>query len=106
VQGLQERLNGGSLNAFPLGLKEYTSSGMEVYKRETRLRVNRFLHYHLTFPGCISALDAALARLIPRLQPENLPALRTLMLANNEKVMKEMERRALVGEDSKIAPAQ
>jgi hypothetical protein len=66
---------------------------MEVYKSETREVLGRFLSRRITFPGCIAALDAALAGLLPRLRPEELPALRELMLANNEVVMKEMERR-------------
>jgi hypothetical protein len=67
---------------------------MEVYKSETREVLSRFLSRRLSFPDCIAALDAALAGLLPRLHPEELPALRELMLANNEVVMKEMERRA------------
>jgi hypothetical protein len=66
---------------------------MEVYKSETREVLDRFLGHRLTFPACIAALDAALAGLLPRLRPEELPALRELMLANNDVVMKEMERR-------------
>ena len=66
---------------------------MKVYKAETSRVLARFFRRQLSFPNCIAALDAALARLIPRLQPEDLDALRALMLANNEKVMKEMERR-------------
>jgi hypothetical protein len=66
---------------------------MEVYKSETREVVKRFLDHKLSFPDCIAALDAALARLIPRMHREELPALRAVMLANNERVMKEMERR-------------
>jgi hypothetical protein len=66
---------------------------MEVYKSETREVLDRFLSRRITFPGCIAALDAALAGLLPRLRSEELPALRELMLANNEAVMKEMERR-------------
>ena len=66
---------------------------MEVYKSETREVLSRFLSRRITFPGCIAALDAALAGLLPRLRPEELPALRELMLANNEVVMKEMQRR-------------
>ncbi len=42
---------------------------------------------------CISALDSALAGFIPRMLPEDLPALREAMMANNETVMKEMTRR-------------
>jgi hypothetical protein len=60
--------------------------------------VKSFLRHQLSFPNCISALDAALAKLIPRLDPaqyqEELPTLRTAMLANNESVMKEMEQRS------------
>ena len=66
---------------------------MEVYKSETREVLDRFLARRLNFPSCIAALDAALAGLLPRLRPEELPALRELMLANNEVVMQEMERR-------------
>jgi hypothetical protein len=40
---------------------------MEVYKRETRNVIDRFLGHRLSFPDCIAALDAALAGLIPRL---------------------------------------
>ena len=64
------------------------SSGlMEIYKRETRDLVNRFLLRQLSFPDCISALDSALAGLIPRLRPEDLPALREVIMANNESVL-------------------
>jgi hypothetical protein len=66
---------------------------MEVYKTETREVLSRFLRRRLSFPDCIAALDAALAGVLPRLQPSELPALREVMLANNEIVMEEMERR-------------
>ena len=66
---------------------------MEVYKTETRKVIKRFLHHQLSFRGCIHGLDAALSRFIPRMHAEDLPALRSLMSANNETVMKEMERR-------------
>jgi hypothetical protein len=55
--------------------------------------IKRFLAYRLSFPDCIAALDAALARFIPNLTGEEIAPLRALMLANNETVMKEMERR-------------
>jgi hypothetical protein len=71
---------------------------MEVYKTETRKVISRFLHYHLSFDACIHALDAALSRFIPRVSPEDLPELRTLMLANHENVMQEMERRREMAE--------
>ena len=66
---------------------------MEVYKAETREVLHRFLGHRLRFPDCIAALDAALAGLIPKLTPEQLPELRAVMLANNARIMKEMERR-------------
>jgi hypothetical protein len=76
----------------------YTPGTVEVYKSDTRRVITRFLSHHLSFPNCISGLDAALARLIPRLIPEpyqqELPTLRAVMLANNERVMKEMEHRS------------
>ncbi len=66
---------------------------METYEDETRAIIERFLRNEISFPDCISALDAPLAELIPRLSSEQLAPLRALMLANNEIVMKEMERR-------------
>src|SRR5579862_6605896 len=66
---------------------------MRQYQSETRTAINRFLHHHLSFDRCIHDLEGALGRLIPRMAQEHLPELRTLMLANNELVMKEMERR-------------
>ena len=66
---------------------------MEVYKAETREVLHRFLGHRLKFPDCIAALDAAVAGLIPKLTPDQLPELRAVMLANNERVMKEMAKR-------------
>ena len=66
---------------------------MDVYERETQEIIKRFLERRLNFAECIAALDAALAGLIPTLTGEEIPRLRVVMLANNEIVMKEMERR-------------
>jgi hypothetical protein len=66
---------------------------MEVYERETEEIVKRFLARRISFPDCIAALDAALAGLIPTLTGDQITRLRIVMLANNEIVMKEMERR-------------
>jgi hypothetical protein len=66
---------------------------VELYKRETREVIERFLRQEISFPDCIAALDAALAELIPRLSAEQLAPLRALIFANNGIVMKEMERR-------------
>jgi len=69
---------------------------MEAYRSETREVVEQFLRRRIGFPECISALDAALARFVPKLTKEELPSLRVLMLANNQRVMEEMERRGSV----------
>ena len=66
---------------------------MEVYERETQEVLKRFLERRLSFAECIAALGAALAGLVPTLTGEQIPRLRIVMLANNEIVMKEMERR-------------
>jgi hypothetical protein len=70
---------------------------VEVYKSETQEIIRRFLARRISFPDCIAALDAALASLVPRLRHKELDDLRALMLANNEIVMKEMERRGSRG---------
>jgi hypothetical protein len=66
---------------------------MKVYERETEEIIKRFLARVISFPDCIAALDAALAGLIPTLTGDQITRLRIVMLANNEIVMKEMERR-------------
>ena len=71
---------------------------MEVYKRETREVIKRFLNHRLGFPDCIAALDVALANLAPRLAG-------ALILENNNMVMKEMERRGPPPFDPKILAA-
>ena len=70
---------------------------MEVYEAETTEIVRRFLAHELSFPDCIAALDSALIRLMPRLTGRQITRLRVVMLANNEIVMKEMERRNALG---------
>jgi hypothetical protein len=80
--------------AVECGLDTSTAATvMEVYESETDEIVRRFLAHKLSFPACIAALDAALTRFIPRLTAENITRLRIVMLANNEIVMKEVERR-------------
>jgi hypothetical protein len=71
----------------------YTSGIMEAYHGVTRKVINQFLGHRISFAACVAALDAALAKLIPRLKGKDIPALRALMLANNATVMTEMERR-------------
>jgi hypothetical protein len=66
---------------------------MEVYRKQTQKILKGFLEREIAFPECIAALDHALARRIQTLLPEELLNLRAVMLANNETVMKEMEKR-------------
>ena len=73
---------------------------MEVYERETKKVIRRFLARHLSFAKCISGLDAALARAIPHLLPIQLDELRDVMLANNNLVMEEMARRSQKGQNA------
>jgi hypothetical protein len=81
-------------NKCRAGLKEaHTPSAMEAYKKRTHEVVDRFLRRELSFPECIAALDAALMKLLRKLDTEELPALRAVMLASNARIMKEMERR-------------
>ena len=66
---------------------------MELYTRQTKALVNRFIKKQITFDACIYSLDAALVRFIARMKPDQLEGLRAVMLANNEAVMAEMARR-------------
>jgi len=75
---------------------------MEVYKRETREVIKRFLKQRISFPDCVAALDAAFSDLAPRLTEEQFAPLRALILKNNDTVMKEMERRGPPSFDPKI----
>jgi len=66
---------------------------VDAYRRETKSLVTRFLHNKLSFESCIYSLDAALLRLIARMKAKQLNELRSVMLANNDRVMEEMARR-------------
>ncbi len=70
---------------------------MDAYETETTEIVQRFLRHRLEFPDCISALDAALTRFVPRMTGDQLTRLRIVMLSNNDIVMKEMEERVSDG---------
>ena len=66
---------------------------MEVYKKQTQKIVKSFLDHQMAFPECISTLDAALVRFIKRRGHGESPAIKTVLLANNDTVMQEMEKR-------------
>jgi hypothetical protein len=90
---LRDRGSAFHLADTPAFFCENPNDLMEAYGSRTRNIIELFLAHKLSFPDCIAALDAALADFIPRLTGKELPALRALLLANNETVMKEMERR-------------
>jgi CRP-like cAMP-binding protein len=75
---------------------------MEIYQRETQQVIKRFLKRRLSFPQCVAALDALLTDLVQRISGQKIAPLRALILANNEIVMKEMERRGPQPFDPKI----
>src|ERR1019366_9761816 len=64
--------------------------------------IDRFVGHKLSFPECTAALDAALARLVPKLNGGHLASLRALMLANSEAVTREIERRGPMERNSKL----
>jgi hypothetical protein len=70
---------------------------MEAYEHKTRDIIELFLSRRISLPQCTAALDAALAALIPTLRSEHIPRLRDVLLANNDIVLKEMERRGKSG---------
>ena len=55
--------------------------------------MNSSLQRKIDFLVCIEGLNAALARFVPKMTGEQIGRLRIIMLANNEIVMKEMEKR-------------
>ena len=74
---------------------------MEVYRKQTQKIIKSFLGRKIAFPECIAALNHALARFIRRVRAEELPAIRAVMLTNNETVMKEMARRGTPDKNAK-----
>jgi hypothetical protein len=71
-----------------------THKQIEAYERETRDIIRRLLSGGIGLPECVAALDAALANLVPDLNPEQLPRIQALLRANSQAVMEEMEQRA------------
>ena len=67
---------------------------MDAYRRETCAIIRRFVEDRISHEECKSALDVALAELIPGLRNELVQALVAVIRANNEVVMDEIERRS------------
>ena len=70
-----------------------SSVNLESYKRQTRRTIIRFLDGRLSFPDCIVELEEALSQFLPNATAAEFSEMRALALANNEEVMREMERR-------------
>jgi hypothetical protein len=66
---------------------------MDFSKSETSDILRRFRTHHLTFSKCIIAMDAALTGVTPKLPGDQIHSVREIILANNEAVTTEMERR-------------
>ena len=62
---------------------------MEVYKAETVEVFRRYRARLISRHACIIGLDAAVAGLVPRIRPDELPALKALLTANNKALMEE-----------------
>ncbi len=73
--------------------RESSSIAVDAFKRETHELIEQFLDHRLTYPQCLFALDATFASLRPSPTAEELSSLRSLISANYELVMQEMERR-------------
>jgi hypothetical protein len=67
---------------------------VDAYRRETYVIIRRFVEGRISHEECKSALEAALAELIPRLRNEPVQALVAVIRANNDVVMDEIERRS------------
>ena len=67
---------------------------MEVYKRETEEILKHFLNQEMGFPECIDALNAEFADVLTRLGGKELDSLRTLLMAYDDILTKEIARRA------------
>ena len=66
---------------------------MEVYKRETEEILRRLLERETGLSECKSALNAAFADVLVRLDGKQLDSLRVLLMAHDDIVTKEMETR-------------
>ena len=89
----QELANVNSLLSEPIIHGGSAMDSLETYKSQTQNAMRRFLGHGLSFLNCIAALDTARVVANSKIPPEQLPALRAMVLTNNERVMKEMEKR-------------
>ena len=66
---------------------------MEIYKRETDEITGRFLARKLTLEECLVALYDALTGVLTQVGPDDLPAVRAIIKANEVTIRQEMQRR-------------
>lgn len=67
---------------------------VDVCKQETREILRRLHDGDLTIRQCISMLDSAVAATLRDLKPEDLEALKLLMIENDKAVRKASNRRS------------
>jgi hypothetical protein len=68
-------------------------SALERYKSKSQKIVHQFLRREITFPQCVTALADALVMAKMKIEPAELIVLSDAMLANNARLMTEMEKR-------------
>jgi hypothetical protein len=71
---------------------------VEVFKQETREIIRRFRGHKLSATRCIALLDDAFLDFSSRATADQIEQLRAIVLANNEIVMAEMERRSALAQ--------
>jgi hypothetical protein len=69
---------------------------MEVYKAQAREIIRQFREHRITNRHCTAMLNAAVAEVVLRISPEQLPELQVNMLENNRIMEQEKNRRALL----------
>ena len=78
---------------------------MEIYRRESRKVIDRFVDHRLTFFECRAALDAVLVDLTRRAPQNQLAALSELISENGEIIRNEMEMREGLDYKHNLPPA-
>jgi hypothetical protein len=61
---------------------------VEIYKRETSDVVRRFRENRISHAECVASLDAALERVVHRMEPGDLPEVRFEILKNQGLISK------------------
>jgi hypothetical protein len=67
---------------------------MEVYKAECAEILRRYREHRINHRNCIAGLDSAVANLVMRMEPDDLPIVRGVVLENNAILKAERAKRA------------